>query len=97
MWRQVGPLEVDEEGVARRGMIVRHLVLPGGAAGTVDCLGFLAREISPEVHLSLMSQYFPANRAGEFPEINRRVSKKEYAPLVKQAKRIGFAGWIQPL
>jgi putative pyruvate formate lyase activating enzyme len=85
------------DGVAQRGMIVRHLVLPGGAAGTADCLDFLAREISPQVHLSLMSQYFPANRAAEFPEINRRVSKKEYAPLVKQAKRIGFGGWIQPL
>jgi len=97
MWRQVGPLELDEEGVARRGMIVRHLVLPGGIAGTADCLDFLAREISPHVHLALMSQYFPANRADEFPEINRRVSKKEYAPLVKQAERIGFSGWIQPL
>ena len=97
MWRQVGPLELDGEGVARRGMIVRHLVLPGGIAGTTDCLDFLAREISPHVHLSLMSQYFPANRADEFPEINRRVSKKEYAPLTKQAERIGFSGWIQPL
>jgi len=97
MWRQVGPLEEDEEGVARRGLIIRHLVLPGGISGTADCLNFLVREISPHVHLSLMSQYFPANRAEEFPEINRRVSKREYAPLVKQDKRLGFSGWIQPL
>jgi putative pyruvate formate lyase activating enzyme len=97
MRRQVGPLELDGEGVARRGMIVRHLVLPGGLSGTADCLDWLGREISPTVHLSLMSQYFPANRACSLPEIDRPVTPEEYAPLVDLAERIGFQGWIQPL
>ena len=110
MWRQVGPLEMspsasdpsdlsDSSGpaIARRGMIVRHLVLPGGIAGTADCLQFLAREISPHVHLSLMSQYFPANRVEEFPELNRRVTQEEYAPLADLAEQLGFDGWLQPL
>ncbi|MCX8038228.1 MAG: radical SAM protein [Candidatus Sumerlaeia bacterium] len=83
--------------IARRGLIVRHLVMPGGITGTRDCLEFLAREISPAVHLSLMSQYFPANRTAEFPEINRPITRREYAPLVRLAEQIGFSGWIQPL
>jgi len=97
MWRQVGPLRLDGEGVARRGLIVRHLVLPGGIAGTGECLDFLARAISPDLHLSLMSQYFPANRAGEFPELNRRVETEIYEQAVEQAERLGFKGWIQPI
>ena len=97
MWRQVGPLRLDDDGVARRGLIVRHLVLPGGLAGTRDGLQWLAREISPTVHLALMSQYFPANRVDEFPEINRRVTEAEYAPLAELAERLGFEGWIQPV
>lgn len=95
MWRQVGPLETDEHGIARRGLIVRHLVLPRGLSQTEKCLEFLAREISPDVHLSLMRQYFPANRAARFRELRRRVSKKEYLPLVERAERLGFPGWIQ--
>ncbi len=83
--------------IARSGLIVRHLVMPRGITGTRDCLEFLAREISPSVHLSLMSQYFPANRAAEFPEINRPITRREYAPLVRLAEQIGFSGWIQPL
>lgn len=97
MWRQVGPLEEDEAGVARRGMIVRHLVLPGGLAGTADCLHWLASELSPTIHLSLMSQYFPANRACGLPEIAEHVADGEYAPLVALAEDIGFSGWIQPI
>jgi len=96
MWRQVGPLVLDDEGIAQRGMIVRHMVLPGGIAGTADCLIFLASEISSHVHLSLMSQYFPANRAEEFPEVNRRITRREYKPLASLAEELSFPGWLQP-
>jgi putative pyruvate formate lyase activating enzyme len=96
MWRQVGPLDEDDEGVARRGLIVRHLVLPHQLAGTRDCLEWLAREIGPAVHVSLMSQYFPANRAEEFDALRRRVTEDEYAPLTDLAFELGFPGWIQP-
>ncbi|MBM3335453.1 radical SAM protein, partial [Candidatus Sumerlaeota bacterium] len=96
MWRQVGPLVLDDDGIAQRGMIVRHLVLPRGIAGTPDCLDFLAREVSPRVHLSLMSQYFPANRAEEFPEINSQVTRREYKPLASLARKLDFPGWLQP-
>ncbi len=96
MFRQVGVLRCDERGVAQRGLIVRHLVLPGGIAGTQESLHWLAKEVSPKIHLALMSQYFPAYRAPEMPEISRRVKADEYRPLARLHEELGFAGWIQP-
>ena len=97
MFRQVGILQCDERGVAQRGLIVRHLVLPGGLAGTEDCLKWMAREISPHIHVALMSQYHPAFKAPAIPEIARRVTVAEYLPFARLHQKLGFQGWIQSL
>ncbi len=78
MYRQVGDLAVDKTGVARSGLIVRHLVLPGGLSGTKKIMHFIAREISPHTYISLMAQYFPAYQAGQFPPLSRKINKEEY-------------------
>jgi putative pyruvate formate lyase activating enzyme len=78
MARQVGPLEVDARGVAVRGLLVRHLVMPGDASTTREVIDFLAEEIGPDTYLNLMEQYRPCGRAGDFPEISRGVSRKEW-------------------
>jgi len=72
-------LQVDECGIAVRGMLVRHMVLPENLAGTHDCLAFLKKEMGPDVWVSLMGQYFPAHRALRKPPLDRKVSRAEYA------------------
>jgi len=95
MQRQVGDLVFDEEGVARRGLIVRHLVLPSLLENTQKCLEFI-RSISDNVHLSLMSQYNPTYRTGEFPEINRTLTRAEYDEIKKYVESLDFKnGWMQ--
>ncbi len=92
MHRQAGDMVLDPEtGLARRGVWARHLVLPGGLAGTWEILCFLALEVSPRVGLSIMAQYAPLHRAGRFPEIARPVSAREYEEAVDMARDLGFA------
>jgi putative pyruvate formate lyase activating enzyme len=76
MHRQVGPLRFDEEGLAKRGVLVRHLVMPGEIAGTECIMRFLADDVSPDTYVNVMDQYYPAGRvsAAQFVEINRRRS-----------------------
>jgi len=96
MYRQVGNLAVDGKGIAKRGLIIRHLVLPGGISGTEQVMKFLAEEISKDVYISLMSQYFPAFKSAEHPEINRRISEKEYDEAYDIKMKFGLKnGWIQ--
>ncbi len=96
MYRQVGARLLVADGAAHRGLIVRHLVLPGGLAGTRECLAWLARNVSTEVTLSLMSQYYPAHRAREFPLLSRRTRPSEYAEAVRVAGDLGFEHvWVQ--
>jgi putative pyruvate formate lyase activating enzyme len=96
MYRQVGNLVMDEHGIAQRGLLVRHLVLPHGVAGTEDVMKFLATEISLDVYLSLMSQYFPAFKSAEHPEINRRISEQEYDEAYDIKMKYGLKnGWVQ--
>ncbi len=90
MWRQAGPLQVDENGIARRGVIVRHLVLPGDLAGTTESLKFLAGHMGPGVWLSLMNQYFPAHKALHTPPLDRKVSGEEYEAAFKTACDLGL-------
>ncbi len=97
MFRQVGLLRCDERDVAQRGIIVRHLVLPEDISGSEEAIKFLARELSPNLHLALMSQYFPAYKAPETPPLDRRIDKSHYMQLAKLVKKIGFQGWIQPI
>jgi putative pyruvate formate lyase activating enzyme len=98
MFRQVGNLVLDENGVAQRGLIIRHLVLPGGLSGTDGVMKFLAEEISKDVYISLMSQYFPAYRAQEFEEIDRRITPEEYDEAYEIMQKYGLEnGWVQEI
>lgn len=89
MHRQVGDLVLDERGIARRGLIVRHLVLPGGLAGTREVMRFIAREISPRTYVNLMSQYRPCGRASEIEGLERPVSVAEFRQAVEVAQAEG--------
>jgi putative pyruvate formate lyase activating enzyme len=96
MYRQVGNLVTDEKGIAKRGLIVRHLVLPGGLSGTGEIMKFLAAEISKDVYVSLMSQYFPAYKAVEVKELSRRITADEYEDAYQMMQKYGLEnGWVQ--
>jgi putative pyruvate formate lyase activating enzyme len=90
MHRQVGDLVTDEWGLAVRGLLVRHLVLPGDLAGTEDVLDFVATELSPDTYLSLMTQYRPCYRAAELPPLDRRPTGEELQRAVEIADRLGL-------
>lgn len=87
MHRQVGDLSLDERGVAVRGLLIRHLVLPGGLAGTEELMRFIAEEVSPTSWINIMDQYYPAFLAHRYPEINRRVSREEFQAAIRSARR----------
>jgi putative pyruvate formate lyase activating enzyme len=97
IYRQVGSdLILDGQGIARRGMIIRHLVLPHGLAGTAEVLRWIAQELSPQVHVSLMNQYFPAHRALDDPELGRHVAAAEYEAALEAFDAAGLEqGWRQ--
>lgn len=90
MHRQVGDLQVNSRGLAMRGLLVRHLVLPGGLAGSKEVIGFLAREVSPETYLNVMSQYHPSYRAGQYPELNRPITPREFQAAQQAALDAGL-------
>jgi putative pyruvate formate lyase activating enzyme len=96
MFRQVGGLVMDEGGIAKKGLIVRHLVLPNGFSSTGKIFKFISREISKDVHISLMSQYHPVYQANKFPEINRKITKQEYEEAFELLLRYDLSnGWVQ--
>jgi putative pyruvate formate lyase activating enzyme len=96
MFRQVDNLVLDEEGIAKRGLIIRHLILPYGLSGTKGVMKFLAQEISKDVFISLMSQYFPAYKAHDIRELSRRISHDEYDDAYQIMQAYGLEnGWIQ--
>ena len=97
MFRQVGDeLVLDGEGIARRGLIVRHLVLPEGLAGTPKVLRWIAENLSPRVHVSLMDQYFPAHKAVGHPILGRKITAEEYAEALRAFEEAGLTnGWMQ--
>jgi putative pyruvate formate lyase activating enzyme len=90
MNRQVGDLVVDERGIAMRGLLVRHLVLPAGLAGTRQVMGFIAREISPDTYVNIMDQYRPCFKASEHPSMNRRITSGEFEEAVAIAREEGI-------
>lgn len=89
MHRQVGGLVIDERGVAVRGLLVRHLVLPSGLAGTREVMGFIARDISPDTYVNIMDQYRPCFQAAA-PPMNRRVTREEFREAVTIAQDEGI-------
>jgi len=90
MHRQVGDLVCDDEGIARRGLLVRHLVLPDGMAGTADIVRFLANAISPNTFLNVMDQYRPRFNACDFRELNRPITRNEYREAIRLAEVAGL-------
>ncbi|WP_306547950.1 4Fe-4S cluster-binding domain-containing protein [Desulfobulbus sp.] len=97
MYRQKGNLlHLDDEGLAERGMIVRHLVLPGAMDNSLGALRFLAGELSNRLSLSLMSQYHPIGSVADLPPLNRQLLPEEYAQAAAEMERLGFVnGWMQ--
>lgn len=91
MHRQVGDLEVGGGGIAERGLLVRHLVLPNGLAGTREIMSFLAREISPNTYVNMMDQYHPCYKAVGSPELGRGITGKEYEDAIAAALEAGIA------
>ena len=101
MHRQVGDLQIGPDGLARRGLLVRHLVLPNDVAGSAAVLRFIAEEVSPATYLNLMTQYRPCYRAGHYPGLDRRPSAAEFAEAFGLARRFGLdrlderpVGWM---
>jgi putative pyruvate formate lyase activating enzyme len=90
MQRQVGDLVLDEEGLARRGLIVRHLVMPGALAETESVLRFVAEELGPDTYVNLMGQYRPAGRSERYEEIDRRPYPEELARAFEIADAVGL-------
>ena len=90
MHRQVGDLETDEKGVAHRGLLVRHLVLPGGLAGSNAAFRFLAEEISANTYLNVMAQYRPCHDAVGQPVIGERLRQSDYLGALELARKWGL-------
>ena len=96
MYRQVGGLKLSEEGVAKKGLLVRLLVMPGNIGGIKKTLDFIKNELSTDVYLSIMAQYHPVYKAFKYPELNRMITAKEYLDVVRYAEKKGFSyGWTQ--
>jgi len=87
MHRQVGNLTVDEGGIALRGVIIRHLVLPNNIAGTETFLSFVGEKLSPRTYVNLMSQYRPEHRARQYSELSRRITGAEYRQAIGWARQ----------
>jgi putative pyruvate formate lyase activating enzyme len=90
MHRQVGDLKTDENGIAERGLLVRHLVLPEGLAGTKGVVKFLAKEVSANTYLNIMSQYRPCHRAFDIPRLDRSLKDREFNEAIGLAHQQGL-------
>jgi putative pyruvate formate lyase activating enzyme len=89
MYRQVGDLKI-EMGIARKGLLIRHLILPENLAGSRKIFEFIANELSPGTYVNIMAQYYPCHSANKFPEIDRRITAKEYMEAVRLAEKAGL-------
>ncbi len=90
MHRQVGDLQIDEQGIAQRGLLVRHLVLPNRLAGTKEIVTFLAQEVSTNTYLNIMAQYHPCYKAFDVPQLSRPVSRQEFEEAIDLAHQQGL-------
>ncbi len=91
MHRQVGDLALDNRGIARRGLLVRHLVMPNNTCGTEEILRFVAEEISKETYINIMDQYRPMYKSCDHEEINRPTTREEWDEAVRLAKELGLS------
>ena len=90
MDRQVGGLKVNEEGIAYQGLLIRHLMMPGGLEDTKEVLNYIKQELSPGCAVNLMDQYYPAHQASRYSEISHRLSKQEYKEALAFAQGLGL-------
>jgi putative pyruvate formate lyase activating enzyme len=98
MFRQVGNLQLDADGIAKRGLIVRHLILPNNLAGSVDSLTWLVEHTSPDVTISVMSQYRPCYKAYNEQALARSISHAEYKAVADRVELLGIEnGWLQEM
>lgn len=99
MFRQKGSsIVLNEDGVIESGLIIRHLILPGYIENSKNCLRFIAEELSPSVHVSLMSQYYPTPAVADHPELGRHITQDEYDEVLDEFYKLGFyRGWVQGL
>ena len=93
---QVPDYQVDEQGILVRGLIIRHLILPASLAGSEEIFRFIATQISPETHISLMTQYFPAHLALKDKILGKRITRNEYLLVKEACEKVGLhRGWYQ--
>jgi len=90
MHRQVGELSLDGQGIARRGVVLRHLILPNRISSPEEFIKFVVEELSPGTYVNLMGQYRPEYKASEYPELNRRITRSEYQEVMAWARRYGL-------
>ena len=90
MQRQTGVLKTDSEGVAMKGLLIRHLVLPSGCSGWRKILDFIVRNLPVDTYINIMEQYRPCFKAEEFKEISRRITFQEYKEVVEYALSLGL-------
>lgn len=90
MYRQVGDLKLDQNGIAVKGLIIRHLILPNDQAGTEQILEWIARELSPKVAISLMAQYYPTHKVHQYPLISRRIRYSEYYRAIQKMESLNL-------
>ncbi len=92
MHRQVGPLDLGERGIAQRGVLIRHLVMPGSLEETRSILGWIANTLGPESYVNLMDQYRPAGKVSRerYPELNRRITSTEFLASIRNAQELGI-------
>jgi putative pyruvate formate lyase activating enzyme len=97
MYRQMGAnVLLDDDDEVVRGLIIRHLVLPGYVENSKAVLRWIADELSPSVHISLMSQYYPTPTVADHPSLGRTLSAEEYGEVLEEFERLGFyRGWVQ--
>jgi len=96
MYQRVGNLITDEADMAKKGLIIRHLILPDNLAGSEETFRFIKREISEDAYVSLMGQYFPSFKASSHVSINRKIFPEEYETAVEMFFKSGLSrGWMQ--
>ncbi|MDO8578728.1 MAG: radical SAM protein [Dehalococcoidales bacterium] len=96
MYRQVGDLKLNADGVATRGLIVRHLILPERLAGSEESITWLAKELSPTLTVSIMAQYYPTHRSSSFASLGRKITEAEYREVVALVNALEIEnGWLQ--
>ena len=90
MVRQVGDLTMDEFGIAHQGLLVRHLVLPDGQAGTAEIMQFLDQEVSTNTYVNIMAQYRPCGGAPQVKTISRAITRQEFSEAIGMAEKAGI-------